>query len=173
MGLFRANETNRWNRIPTGKRQTSWLCTRATEQLNQGLPKMVIHHPAGDQSGNWKLGISRIQAQRPNHSVMIWSGITVWITQKGTWSNHNDDGNRNPTNLHISQWKTVFFARFAGAYFIFWHFEDVLVLSTTWNDLFCSCVDDVSIWWQMFNFVFLCPKRYFQFNSRIEHIFQA
>ena len=38
---------------------------------------------------------------------------------------------------------------------------------TTWNDLFCSCVDDVSIWWQMFNFVFLCPKRWFQFNSRI------
>ena len=58
------------------------------------------------------------------------------------------------------------FARFARAYFIFWHFEDVLVLSTTWNDLFCSCVDDVSIWWQMFNFVFLCPKRLFQFNTR-------
>ena len=58
------------------------------------------------------------------------------------------------------------FARFARAYFIFWQFEDVLVLSTTWNDMFCSCVDDVSIWWQMFNFVFLCPKRLFQFNSR-------
>ena len=45
------------------------------------------------------------------------------------------------------------FARFARAFFIFWHFEDVLVLSMTWNDLFCSCVDDVSIWWQIFNFV--------------------
>ena len=63
--------------------------------------------------------------------------------------------------------KNIIFARFARAFFIFWHFEDVLVLSTTWNDLFCSCVDDVSIWWQMFNFVFLCPKRWFQFNSRI------
>ena len=31
----------------------------------------------------------------------------------------------------------------------------------------CSCVDDVSIWWQMFNFVFLCPKRWFQLNSWI------
>ena len=62
------------------------------------------------------------------------------------------------------------FARFARAYFIFWHFEDVLVLSTTWNDLFCSCVDDVSIWWQMFNSVFLCPKRLFQFNSRTVRI---
>ena len=62
--------------------------------------------------------------------------------------------------------KNRIFAHFARAFFIFWHFEDVLVLSTTWNDLFCSCVDDVSIWWQMFNFV-LCPKRWFQFNSRI------
>ena len=63
--------------------------------------------------------------------------------------------------------KNSVFARFAHAFFIFWHFEDVLVLSTTWNDLFCSCVDDMSIWWQMFNFVFLCLKRWFQFNSRI------
>ena len=85
----------------------------------------------------------------------------------GSLSNHDDDGNKNLTNLHIWQWKTVFFARFARAVFIFWHLIDVLVLFTTWNDLFCRCVDDVSIWWQMFNVVFLCPKRWFQFNSRI------
>ena len=58
-------------------------------------------------------------------------------------------------------------ARFASAVFIFGHFADVFVLSTTWNDLFCICVDDVSIWPQMFNFVFLYLKRWFQFNSRI------
>ena len=29
---------------------------------------------------------------------------------------------------------------------------------------------DVSTWWQMFNFVFLCPKRWFQFNSRTVRI---
>ena len=63
--------------------------------------------------------------------------------------------------------KNSIFARCARAFFIFWHFEDVLVLSTTWNDLFCSCVDDVSIWWQIIIFDFLCPKRWFQFNSRI------
>ena len=63
--------------------------------------------------------------------------------------------------------KNSIFARFARAFFIFWHFEDALVLSTTWNDLFCSCVDDVSIWWEMFNFVLLCPESWFQFNSRI------
>ena len=58
------------------------------------------------------------------------------------------------------------FGRFARAFFIFGHLADVLVLSTTWNELFYSCVDDVSIWWQMFNFVFLPPKRWFQFHSR-------
>ena len=62
--------------------------------------------------------------------------------------------------------KNSIFARFARTFFNFWHFGDVLVLSTTWNDLFCSYVDDVSIWWQMFNFVFLRPMRWFQFNSR-------
>ena len=63
--------------------------------------------------------------------------------------------------------KNSTFARFARAIFIFCHFVDVLVLSTTWNDLFCSYVDDVSVWWQMSNFVFLCPKRWLQFNPRI------
>ena len=56
------------------------------------------------------------------------------------------------------------FARFARAFFIFGHSADVLVLSTTWNDLFCSCEDDVSTRWQMFNFFFLSLKRWFQFN---------
>ena len=63
--------------------------------------------------------------------------------------------------------KNSIFARFACAFFIFWHFEDILVLSTTWNYLLCSCVDDVSILWQMFNFVFLWPQCWFQLNSGI------
>ena len=63
--------------------------------------------------------------------------------------------------------KNSTFARFARAFFVFLHFTDALVLSTTRNDLFCSCVDDVSIWWQMSTFVFLPLKRLFQFNARI------
>ena len=53
LGLFRANETQRNDRteqqqqqqqqqqllrIPTGRRQTSWLFTSAAGKLNQGLP---------------------------------------------------------------------------------------------------------------------------------------
>ena len=63
--------------------------------------------------------------------------------------------------------KNSTFARFARAFFIFGHLADVLDLSTTWNDLFCSCPDDVSMWWQMFNFVSSPLKCWFQFNSRI------
>ena len=88
-------------------------------------------------------------------------GAGRYVGSIGSLSNQDDDGNKNPTNLHIWQWKTVFLH---ALHVQFSSFEDVLVLSKTWNDLFCSCVDDVSIWWQMFNFVFLCPKRYLQFN---------
>ena len=35
---------------------------------------------------------------------------------------------------------------------------------STWNDLFCSCMKDVSIWLQMFNFVFL-PLKHMALNN--------
>ena len=38
--------------------------------------------------------------------------------------------------------KNSSFARFARAFFIFGHFQDVLFLSSTWNHLFFSYVDD-------------------------------
>ena len=67
-------------------------------------------------------------------------------------------------NLHIWQWKTGFLHALQV------HFSS-LDISQTFSfflrrEMTC-CVDDLSIWWQMFNFVFLCPKRWFQFNSRI------
>ena len=82
-------------------------------------------------------------------------------------SNHDDNGNKNVTKFAYLTMKNNRFARFARAFFFHKHFADVLVLSTTSNDLFCSCVNDVSICWQMFNFVFLSLKRWFQFNSSI------
>ena len=71
-------------------------------------------------------------------------------------------------NLHIWRWKAIIlYALHAHFSFFFLQFADVLVFSTTWNDLFCSCVDDVRIWWQVFCFVYLSLKRWFQFDSRI------
>ena len=67
LGLFRANETNNWNnrlRIPTGRRQTSWLCTSAAEELNLERIQLVI-------SAGLELGIARLQIRRPNHSATL------------------------------------------------------------------------------------------------------
>ena len=64
----------------------------------------------------------------------------------GSLSNHDDDGDKNPLTFAYLTMKNSIFAHFARAFFIFWRFEDVLVLSTKWNALFCRCVDDVNIW---------------------------
>ena len=63
--------------------------------------------------------------------------------------------------------KNISFACFARAIFICVDFTAVFVLSTTWNDLFCSCVGDMSIWWQIFNIFLLSPNRWYKFISRI------
>ena len=63
--------------------------------------------------------------------------------------------------------KKKFFTLYTCIFFIFGHLAGVFVHSTTWNDLFCSCADDVSVCWQMFNLVFLSLKLCFQCNSRI------
>ena len=62
--------------------------------------------------------------------------------------------------------KNSSFPLFARAILVFVHFTHVLVLSMTWNDLLCSCVDDVSTWRQIFNSFFLSPNRSHQFNAR-------
>ena len=49
-------------------------------------------------------------------------------------------------------------------------FEDVLVLSMTWNDLFCSCVDNVTWAYDRKCWILSSPKRWFQFNSRIVNL---
>ena len=75
--------------------------------------------------------------------------------------------------LHTRQWKTIVLHALHMQFSFFGHFGEIVVLSMTWNDLFCSCVDDVSIWWQMFNFVFLSLKRRFQFSSRRVRLYFA
>ena len=84
-------------------------------------------------------------------------------------SNHDDDGNKNVTNFRIWQWKTI--ALHASLVHL-GHLAGVFVLSTTWNinDLFCSCTDNVSILWQMFNLVFLSLKLCFQCNSILKSV---
>jgi len=60
-------------RIPTGRRQTRWLCTSAVEVLNQGLPQT---NPAIVVRVGPELRISRFQIQCPNRSAML---PVLWI----------------------------------------------------------------------------------------------
>ena len=73
--------------------------------------------------------------------------------------------------LSYLKMKNSSFARFAHAFFILYISQWFLnVLSTTWNDMFCSYVDDVSTWRQLLGFSFLSAAplgRSDQFNSRI------
>ena len=58
-------------------------------------------------------------------------------------------------------------ARTARAGFISVHFGPALVFSTTWNHLFCCCVEDVGSRRQLFSFLFSPLSGSYQFNSRI------
>ena len=81
-------------------------------------------------------------------------------------SNHDDDGNKTPQICIFDNEKQYFCTLCTCSFQLltFWR-RSRSFYGVKWP--FCSCVDDVSIRWQMFNFVFLCPKRWFQFNSRI------
>ena len=86
---FRANEISHWNklkklRIPTGRRQISWLCTSAAAELNQALPGT---NSAGGHGGTWMRDLPK-HIRRPNHSATLtpperilepqWQGFLFW-----------------------------------------------------------------------------------------------
>jgi len=97
-----------------------------------------------------------------NHEITVWI-IRELMKPRG----------RRQHERHEFEYLTVVLHALHVHFFIFRHFTAVLVLSMTWNDLFYSCMEDESIWWQMFNFVFLPLKRWFKYNSRIIRIYFA
>ena len=126
------------------------------------------------------LGYLSIFATSFSESLMFWSGgmdgrqgnemscsgsgairslgLSHWLSAiltLGSLSNP-DNNNKNVTNIAYLTMKNNSFV----------HFTDVLVLCTTWNDPFWSCVDDEHM---MTNFVVFSQRRWFQllFNSGI------
>ena len=102
------------------------------------------------KNGKWQLSNGNCTTER-NCGFHIWYANTM-CSPRGAKLGSTTTATK-PHKFAYLRLKNSIFARFARAFFIFWHFEDFLVLSMTWNYLFCSCVDKVSIWWQMFNFV--------------------
>ena len=103
-------------------------------------------------------GSCRTEIARPK-------GTVVSIFAKKQWFLRNHDGNKNPTDLHIWQWKTVFlhalhvhFSSFdilkTSSFFLWREMTFFAVVWTTWAyDDKCSILS--------------CPKCWFRFNSRI------
>ena len=63
-----------------------------------------------ERTGN---GSCRTEIAQPKGTVIsifgMQNSMSSWRGAKlGSLSNHDDDGSKNPTNLHIWQWKTVF-----------------------------------------------------------------
>ena len=48
-----------------------------------------------------------VQWSMPSHLLLMTTERAVEESTR-SFRNHEDDGNKNPTNLHIWQWKTVF-----------------------------------------------------------------
>ena len=110
-------------------------------------------------------GSCRTETARPKGTVVSILMSSSRGAKLGSLSNHDDDSYTNSTNLHIWQWKTVFlhalhvhFSSFdilkTFSFFLWREMTFFAVVWTTWayNDK-CSILS--------------CPKRWFQFKSRI------
>ena len=119
------------------------------------------------ENGEWQLSNGNCTTER-NCGFHIWYAKTMssWRgTKPGSSSNHDDDGNKNPTNLHIWQWKTVFL------HALHLHFSSFDILKTFSFFLWREMVFFAVVWttWAYDDkcSILSCPKRWFQFNSRI------
>ena len=87
------------------------------------------------------------------------------VAKLGSLSNHDDDGNKNPTNLHIWQLKTVF------SHALHVHFSYLDILKTLsfflWREMTCFAVVWTTSAYDDNCSILSCPKRWFQFNSWI------
>ena len=69
----------------------------------------------------------------------------------GSWSNQDEDVNKNFANLHIWHSKTIVSHAF-HVHFSCLNISQTFSFSKFSRPKMTSFVDDVSIWWQMFNF---------------------
>ena len=91
IALMLVRPENSWNkefksnitglRIPTGRRQTSWLFTSVTEDLNSGLPRT---NPASVQGGTWTRGL-RIVSPTPQPLGHAASSLVLQHCCKTSW----------------------------------------------------------------------------------------
>ena len=113
LALFRANETNHWNklnrfRIPSGRKQTFWPCARVTGELNQVLSET---NPAGDQSGTWTWDLhSWSPAPSPCDHSLPTSKMMLTLQRLRTLCNpplRMTETMRRLTNVYTADWNPL------------------------------------------------------------------
>ena len=83
----------------------SCFCFRERTWLYTPISENVV-----GENGEWQLSNGNCTTAK-NCGFHIWYAKTIGSlrgAKLGSSSNHDDDGNKNHTNLHIGQWKTVF-----------------------------------------------------------------
>ena len=80
------------------------------------------------------------------------------VKTTGSLSKFDDNGNNNVLNLYSNSFAGRFSLFFISQTFSFFPRGEMTRFAATWTTW---------VWWQMFNFVLLSLKRWFQFNSRI------
>ena len=92
-------------------------------------------------------------------------GTVVSIFAKKQWVLRNHDGNKNPTDLHIWQWKTVFL------HALHVHFSSFDILKTSsfflWREMTFFAVVWTTWAYDDKYSILSCPKRWFRFHPRI------
>ena len=146
-------------RFVSEETQRKWECNNTDDFVLSEVSRAYdkINSLSNDE-GNAMQGIRHMKKKlwNPDYSAITPPCLHSRITCDAVCNYWTTDWPRAKLNtIHTIKTTTVVIWRFAHAFFIFGHFVDVLVLATTWNDLFCSNVDDVSIWWQSFNCVLL------------------
>ena len=110
-------------------------------------------------------GNCRTEIARPKGTVVSISMSSSRGAKLGSLSNHDDDSYTNPTNLHIWQWKTVFL------HALHVHFSSFDILKTFSSFLWREMTFFAVVWttWAYNDkcSILSCPKRWFQFKSRI------
>ena len=82
---------------------------------------------------------------------------------------HDDDVEKNVATTHNLRLKKQQFCTLCTCDFHFRIFHSrSSVINKVKHDQLCSCVDDVSKWWQFFSFPSLSPSLWYQINSDLQ-----
>ena len=111
------------------------------------------------ENGEWQLSNGNCTTER-NCGFYIWYAKTMSSSRGARL-----DGNKNPLNLHIWQWKTVFLH---ALHVHFSSFDILKMLSfCLWREITCFAVVWTTWAYDDKCSILSCPERWFQFNSWI------